>query len=82
MLLEPERHGKKTVGFSDPDSEFTDLQLHSPARAFVFSHPLLSCALLPVNLDLVRTIIYQSKAAFITVSARRIFFVTHTINAP
>jgi hypothetical protein len=85
MLLEPERNGKKTIGFSDPDSEFTDLQHYSPARTFNISHPhfyLLSCALLPGNIDLVRTIIYQSKAAFITVSARRVLFVTPTINAP
>lgn len=85
ILLEPETHTKQNLSFTDPDSEFTNLQHYSPVRLWALNQPnffLISYAVPPSTVNLVRTITYQSKARFITLCACRIFYVITTINAP
>ncbi len=84
FVLEPEHNATRVMAFTDGGPEVSDLPVCIVrTSSYVQSKlPCLGVAILPAGLNLIKTVIYESKAGFVSLFSCHMFNVVSTINAP
>jgi hypothetical protein len=84
IILLPEQSVKRSTGYQDGSPKVIDhpISITRPSDHFQTKFPSFGPSILPVVLDLIKTITYQDKAAIFSRRACHVFFAITTINAP